>query len=32
MCLLKTSSGKIARAPNRQRYLRELAAPVPDGD
>jgi acyl-CoA synthetase (AMP-forming)/AMP-acid ligase II len=27
MWLLKTSSGKIARAPNLERYLRELAAP-----
>ena len=32
MWLLKTSSGKIARAPNRQRRLRELAVPVADGD
>ena len=32
MWLLKTSSGKIARAPNRQRYLRELATPVTNGD
>jgi acyl-CoA synthetase (AMP-forming)/AMP-acid ligase II len=32
MWLLKTSSGKIARAPNLQRYLRELATPVIDGD
>jgi fatty-acyl-CoA synthase len=29
--LLKTSSGKIARAPNLARYLRELAPSDPDG-